>query len=416
MKTLTQHLWKLFLFTFPFSLGGVIYESSAYRFGNFNPWVTGVLYLPEFLLFLTFLLWSIDQVRRKREPLKWGKWGILTLFFILFVLNAGVVTFLKGDVVLYLLFLLRLMEAGMIALLIREEVIPHEKTIRWLLFGAFFQVILAFFQTRLNHSVGLHFLGEPHLSATTLNVAKDEVGEGMKVIRGYGTFLHPNILGAYLMTLLFLGFPYFKKVGLPFWMVILVGGIFLSGSRAALLTTILLLILMLVMHFLKEVSSKKILAFGVFGLVIACNIFLLFRSGTMLSSDHSIAERYEQNAIALEMVQEAPWGVGVGDFTLEMERFSSTKLAPWEFQVVHNGYFLTLAELGIQGFLLLVGMIVLMIRHYFKAQTDYSLESKNSVVPFLGLLTIASFDHLLLTSYVGFWLVAIVLSQVSVRV
>lgn len=412
MNRLIQTLWKIFLLTFPFSVHFVLYEKASYRFGNFSPWVTGFLFLPEILLILTFLLWFIQKVINKEiGKIKAPGWG-LTLF-LLFMLNAGLVTFFQGDIILYLFFLIRVLEAGAVYILIRQRLIPHHELITWLLYGAVLQIVLAYIQTRLNHSIGLHFIGEPVIGPDMPNVAKTDLVDGTKEIRPYGTFLHPNILGVYLMTVFFLSLAYLKKTALLFWIILMSIGIYLTGSLAAELTLLIVAGILLILSFVKVATQKRTLSLGLLGVFLFGNLWVYLNSASLAWSYTSIQERLMQNVISLNMFLHKFWGVGVNNFTLEMERFSQIKLLPWEFQPVHNTYFLILNETGIQGLLLLILIIAYLLHGYWKTGLSYFLRDKARILPLFALIVVASFDHLLWTSWVGPILAGIVVAETT---
>ena len=113
LNKINQILWAIFLFTFPLSIRFVVYENAGYRFGNFNPWVTGFLYLPEILLGIIFILWLITQSSSIKEsisaltPHEIKRKSLLLFLLLLFLVNAGIVTFIKGDPALFGFFFLR---------------------------------------------------------------------------------------------------------------------------------------------------------------------------------------------------------------------------------------------------------------------------------------------------------------------
>ncbi len=412
MNRLIKTLWKIFLFTFPFSIHFVLYEQNSYRFGNFSPWVTGFLFLPELLLIATFFLWFIQEIRIKElGRLKTPGWG-LTLF-LLFILNAGIVSLLHGDIVLYLFFLIRVLEAGAVYILIRQKLIPHNEFIAWLMYGAVFQIVLAYIQTRLNHSVGLHLIGEPTIGPDVANVAKTDLADGTKEIRPYGTFLHPNILGAYLMTIFFLSLAYLKKTALPFWVIFMSIGIYLTGSQAAQLTFLIVIGILMILSAMKVTTQKRTLSLGLLGAFLFGNLWVYLNSAQLAWNYASIHERLMQNVISLNMFLHKFWGVGVANFTLEMEKFSQIKLLPWKFQPVHNTYFLILNETGIQGLILLILIVGYLLHGYWKADLKYFLRDKACILPLFALIIIASFDHLLWTSWIGPILIGIVVAETT---
>ena len=398
MKNIIKYLWGLFLFTFPLSIRWVVYEESSYRFGNFNPWVTGFVYLPEILLGIIFVLWFIHRLTipdyRLTLKSKW-LWGL----FFLFGINAFVVTLLKGDSVLGALFLLRLFEALIVFWLITDRILQPKQIVGILFLGAFAQIIWGYFQWKFNHSLGLAFLGESVLGPDVLGVAKLDLAEGVKQIRAYGSFLHPNIFAAYLLTIFFISLKYLKYGYKLLWLALFTWGIYLTHSRAAMLVGLIGLgISFLFLIFQSKYFRKAIALIIVLVLTIA-NFWFFKNSHAVQTRDIAWQERLEQNVISQNMWQENPLGVGVQNFTLQMEQFTPKKLLPWEFQPVHNTYFLILNEVGIQGLVILITFLFMLFFYYWR---------EGKAIPILILLLLAPLDHFLWDSWVGLILVALV--------
>ena len=68
--------------------------------------------------------------------------------------------------------------------------------------GALLQAALGIAQFAVQHDVGLRWLGEPVLRTDMRGVAVFYDIHHAKILRAYGTFPHPNVLAAYLMTAL----------------------------------------------------------------------------------------------------------------------------------------------------------------------------------------------------------------------
>ena len=394
MNKILQILWGIFLFTFPFSIRKIIYEPFDGDFTLFNPWVTGFLYLPEILLVIVFLLYLFGRIQDSGFRIQPRYSEIL---LILFLFNAGLISFLFGDFGLFFFWFLRILEVGMVVFLISEELLPGKMIIKILLSGALFQLFLGTIQSHLNHSIGLWFLGESVLGSDVLNVAKVNLAEGIKQIRPYGTFLHPNILAAYLMTILFLAWNFLKGKERIVWSAVLVSGIFFTQSRAAILVTLICFGLI----YLTRFFSKKQIIIGLASILFLFNFGLFFGSSHLRFSDSSWQARVEQNQISYSLLTEKPFGVGVSNFTNEISNGGSDwGLEAWEIQPVHNTYFLVLNETGIQGFLILLAMIGM----FFWKHTTKTLP-----IALIALLLIAPFDHYLWDSFVGLMLIGIVI-------
>lgn len=397
IKRLTQALWATFLFTFPFSIRFLVYEQSSYRFGQFNPWVSAFVYLPEILLIIIWGIYFFSKIRK--QEVGSSKKVIISYFLIptSFLLNGYLLTLLKGDSMLTAFWLLRVFEVGMIIQLIKAEILPIKKTIQWLLYGVVFQILISFFQWNLNSSMGLKWLGESVFDVSMKGVAKIDLADGSKHIRSYGTFLHPNILAAYLTTIFFLAWEYTSKKQRWIYGLILSLGLLFAYSQAAFLVMAIGLISL---AFHKKWRQK--LSFIVLGGIFLANIAFFFNPYLIQKpEDLSITERQQQIEISQNMIAGKPFGTGVRNFTLEMENYFEKKLSPWEFQPVHNAYYLILNETGVQGFLLLITLIGLFI--YFNGTS----------APLVAILILASFDHLLWTSWTGFVLIALVVGIIQ---
>lgn len=401
-----QTLWATFLLTFPFSIRFLVYEQSSYRFGHFNPWVSGFVYLPEILLVVIGGLYFFSRQStvdgRQFTKNKWLRW-----ILILFVANGYLITLIKGDSMLGAFWLLRLAEACMAFWLIREEILPKRKVVMLLLFGALLQIAWGALQWQLNHSLGLTWLGESILHPNLKGVSKIDLTDGTKQIRAYGSLLHPNILGAYLAMVFLLVVHFIKKNSWVVWLIIFGVGIYLTQSEAAMIASILGFALYWLYHgyalkkpgeFLATRRNKHLIWLSGLMILLA-NLFLFFFPRTIQIDHPSWTERQTQIEISRTMLADQPPGVGVGNFTLEMEKYTDRKLPPWEFQPVHNAYFLLLNETGIQGFILFFSFIIYLFYRYWHLK---------EIILLIGLLVLASFDHLLWTSWVGMILIGLI--------
>ncbi len=395
MQKLIQILWGIFLFTFSFSIRFLVYEQNSYRFGNFNPWVTAFIYLPEILLIITYLVYIYWKIKSGKREAGGGKLSTYrVLLFITFLANGYFITLIKGDSMLAAFWLLRIMEVGMVIQLVRAKILPIKKMINQLLYGAVFQILIGFFQWNLNESIGLKWLGESALSPEIKGVAKINLKNGLKQIRAYGTFLHPNILATYVIILFFLAWDFLNKKQRWIYYLFFTLGLLFSRSHAAFLVGAIGLFLV---AFNQNIQQK--ISYLLLGILVISNLVLFFNPNIVQKEDLSITERQQQIVISKNMAFNQPFGVGLNHFTLKMENYSNKKLAPWDFQPVHNVYYLILNELGIQGLILLFALITLFISM-----------TGNSVVLTL-LLIIASFDHLLWTSWVGLILIGLIIGR-----
>jgi O-antigen ligase len=408
VKRNIQILFGLFLFLFPFSIRHLVYEQNSYRFGNFNPWVSGFVYWPEILLLATFVLWVVSKVKNKeilhfKNRLLWALVG-------LFSANAFAITLFFGDPWMAALFVLRIFEAVILYWLLTDNILPPQKTVSILLLAAFLQIVWGFAQWKLNHSLGLVHFGESVLGPNVLGVAKIDLANGLKQVRAYGSFLHPDIFAGYLLVILFIALHYLRKRQALLWIPLFTLGLYFAHSRAAALAGAFGAGAYFLFRSSKSSSFRKSVALAL-GLALVLSQAWLFMNPSILkTSDPSLKERLDQIQTSESMFLHHPLGVGVSNFTLEMEKYSYSgpnggidsplaKLMPWDFQPVHNAYYLILNETGIQGLLILLAFLIALFWKFWK---------NANAIPLMILLVLAPFDHFLWDSFAGIMLVALV--------
>jgi hypothetical protein len=390
-------LWALFLLTFPFSLRFVVFEEASYRFGNFNPWVTVFCYLPEVFLVLSFFIsagFSLIQLDGNLFSAGSQSRCIKLLSSckpvgFLFLINILAISFWQGTGILGAVFVWRLVEAWMVYQLMRAEILPWRTVVQLLMASIIFQVALGAVQVAWN------------VDANVKGIAKLDLADGIKQVRAYGTFLHPNILAGFLLALLL---SLWKSVHFKAHITLMVfagAGLIFAHSRAAWMVLLGVVILDFVLRGLSA-SARKVVDHFLFAGLILANVFLFVGADRFAFTDASFQERAQQIQISQQMIRENPLGVGASGFTLAMEKSASLELKPWEFQPVHNVYFLVMNELGVQGLILFLILIVLA---WFKLRPQF--------VPFFSVLLLASFDHFWLTSFTGIITLAVCLPLIS---
>jgi hypothetical protein len=222
-----------FLLTFPFSIRKVI---TFYPIrGQFNEYAGIYLYLSDIFLFLTLLSWFIILCNKynilsmlflslfsrlklwtKSFPQVTPKHFLAYLSLIL-ILWSFLSFFWSESKSLSLFRSLKLLEFYLLAIFVAYQIVPRlpvrrmfhvehseaggtflKDTLKLVIFGGVLNSIIAIWQFITQHSIGLTFLKESILSPDIGGVAKLVIG-GHKLIRAYGFFPHPNILGGFLL-------------------------------------------------------------------------------------------------------------------------------------------------------------------------------------------------------------------------
>lgn len=382
-------LFFFVILTFSLNLFYKISLDGAYVHGLLVDYLIPKVYLAEFFL-VPFLLLSLAQLGKIKLP---TGFCFLVLLFLLRQL-------LSGSALAAFTHLLHLIEFLLFFKVINDDDLFQSKlgqkfTAAALLITIALQSLLAFYQFIFQKSLlAYQFLGETNLSDLA-NISRAQFSFGEKILP-YGSTAHPNILAGIVVVLSIL---LIQKASTALWLRWLLFSnalmiIFITQSLSALLTLGLFGIYLL----LEKIKNKKIL------LALTYYFFLLFLpyllgkiADTKLSSD-SIERRVNLNQAALEMFRENTFfGVGINNFTLELEKYSgeiSNREVVRFVQPVHNLLFLMLAE----GGLLFLALFWLLIRQ-LKIDRFYQKS--------LILLALGSLDHYLFSQFSGLGLLTL---------
>jgi hypothetical protein len=313
-----------------------------------------------------------------------------------------------------------------------------------------FQSLLGIAQFVRNSSLGLHFLGESTIGPNIDGVAKIVINSE-KHVRAYGTFPHPNILAGFLLV------PLFIIIGTLLLRKLSPAGKKRAGDDSNLLNTLnktshpayssideeeqenvsyetflghipgwLLLAALLItgLGFLLTLSRSSFLGFFVglliyfagtaytrtqkgsqmgidsfsfikiitFIIIASTILFALFSCSSFFSTQ-SLQERNLYQNVSYETISNHPFaGVGIGQFVMS-EYQKHPQLESWQYQPVHNAYFLVFSELGIVGIIFLA---LLAFSFYLKsrgAQKDIGLTYLLYYCIVSSFLSISFFDH-----------------------
>ncbi len=366
--------------------------------------------------------------------MKFLKYSKAYKFLWLFLFFAGLSIFFAYDKVIAAHSFIRLIFLSLIILSIANgfnKKILRFQMVTWVFsYIAIFQSLIAIFQFQKQSSLGLKWLGEPILQLGEHGVANFLVG-GVRILRGYGTFLHPNILAAFLVIgLLCLCYLWFKrlrsyefitnntnlkacleKVFFAIALFVVLLGLVLTFSRSAWLVTILSLVTILFFALRNPPSRRLAIYLFLILLTIGYTITasfspFIFPRASFNASEPAVADRLIYNKLGLEIIVNNPFGVGVGNQVIFAsqnklyEKFGLTEL--WQKQPIHNLYLLIASEIGILG---LVAFLLLIF--FICKNCDFILK-----IPLFALLALGLFDHYLWDIWDGQLLLAIFIGMV----
>jgi hypothetical protein len=263
------------------------------------------------------------------------------------------------------------------------------------------QTLLAITQVSLGHSLGGPFwlLGERSFTIQTPEIGTAVICFKMsciELLRGYGTFAHPNILAGYALILLTLNTTFFNNTPTVFSkyrsqiriliFLISLAAVIVSFSRLG----IILFIAYLCLSLRRFVRNTPMVTFFAITTMVIVLLILPFSE-----TPGSINER-----IALLQLSVNPslfgrvFGVGYGAY-LRYAGYGTRISQTYLYQPVHNIYLLFFVEMGTVGIILLAYLLL-------KSRTFLiSFFKTVFILPLSALLIIGLFDHYPLTLQQG---------------
>lgn len=410
---LTQILIYLSIFLLSFQIKFLILPHNISPQGTYNQFTSLFIYAYEIVALCAVFTWSIELIRGTKKLHYLHPYFSTLLLFLLFAIGWGFL--IAHDKTAAFATVAHYFFGGIFFFVLINHPKETPLFIKAFIAGLFFQAILALLQFIFQESIGLQFLGEPFINKNLSGIAKIK-SDDITFIRSYGTLPHPNLLGAFLSIGFMLSFFLRKKVATYIVIGIFTLALLTTFSRAALLGLITSLIYFL--HITQwKIRGKAILIGGILGLIVMLGFALspLRQGFSTISHSTSINERLEQIKISFNIFLHQPLGLGLNQFTLEMHKFTSNKLAPWEFQPVHNMPLLAGAELGV---LFTVFPLLLLFFLYSTCKKErLKLISHQTLrrITLLGSITIMlfflmMFDHFFYTLPQGIALLSFVLA------
>ncbi len=340
--------------------------------------------------------------------------------------------------------------------------------------AAVVQSVIGFSQVAKQGSIGLSMFGEPMLTSYS-GAASTIKAESGRFLRAYGTFPHPNVLGAFLVIgLLTLAYWYteterklanavfpeqwrkvdsmkkawakrgewtraqFVSAGRKYFShklfvqrmliaaatFVVVLGLALTFSRAAWAAAVIGLAIFLVWA-LHQSFGAGVRLLGLL-LVAGAATYLVLAPVILPRAEVSVTEpavtdRLAYTEIGIQLLGSHPYGVGAGNQVLSAVRgglyvdHGMTKV--WDWEPVHNLYLLVATELGWLGLLSFLAFLGIVCWQLIRSGPH--LETGLITAILLGLLIAGMFDHYLWDLQPGrllFWfVVGLALSRILPR-
>lgn len=432
LETVLSYFLLLFL---PTQLGKHFWPSFAYILGQRIDYLSPTVYFTDLLTACLFALWIWGIIYRKfkvvtnnSKPLSLypnvtlRKKLFLGILIVGFILTTIIVS--KSSLLAWY-YLLKIAEMLFFGWYIAKFFLSRKQVSLLLLStGIIFESFLAIVQSYSQHSLNgiFYFLGERMFSGQTPGIANVSL-HGVLILRPYGTFPHPNVLGGYLtiiMTTIISAFPNDKSlvsnIKRSFFLTVLIIGtiaLFLTLSRIAIILWIVVLSFWLITTHWKFLNEKIFLTrYTIFAI---CFILLLgvtfvfsplfYRFTQFSFGDESVVYREELASSAIAMVLQHPiFGIGLHNFLVALPSFETMHSNVLALQPVHNIFLLIAAETGVPGLLLTVWFLYKIGKRNLQAK-----KINDSSLLLAEVIVLGMFDHYFLTLQQGQLLFAFVL-------
>lgn len=457
IKKIIQSLTLLVIFLLPIQTryiwhSGVLY-GGTWEYGTFALYSWDLLILVIFIVGIYDVLKNSSNYFVQHKPTRWQQ--RFFLFLGLFILWTGLSVLWADNKFVALFMWFRLVEAIGFASIIMVSRLSVVSMFVALLSSTIVQALWGIGQFLLQKQIANKWFGVSALDPAQLGISVIEyvayvpqlAGDfGHRVLRAYGGLPHPNILGGFLCVGLLTGiglyiyYDYGKaKLGITMSLLILFAGLLVSFSRSAWVAFgIAFIIIMATLwwfaqyRFKDQIREYKIIRFDcikiVFFLMALGLVIFLWQPhafATRLGLGHAPLQRLEQKSIDErldsyndfnDVMQAKPikhWllGTGIGNYTYTLAQLKPSRQS-YGLQPVHNMYVLIVAELGVVGILLFIGIISAFLGLFITKIREYmhlkqAILSITAVMVLGSFLVIGLFDHYVWTLSVGiiiFWL------------
>lgn len=375
LKSIREILLYAYIWQIPFSWR-IIFDPSRSQWNpRFSEYMDLSLYLGEVFIAFALLTHILEYKMQNKSIYRYLKEKWYKLFhvehgpsyFIFGILLVSINLLLSIDPLLSLVSLLHIASLlGFIILFLNIYVSRGTKFVRNVLIILFLSLIIqfaiAFLQVLSNSSIGLTFLNESKLSLEMVNVAKSNIFSNT-FLRGYGTFLHPNILAAYAIVVSVFSIYIHRSnmFHVKHYLrasILIVSGITIALSQSKIA---LILFFLLLLWYLNE----KFKLFHVKQLLKCIAIVILVGITSLVILNHDAGESFQtrMNQFSLQSKatpKEFLIGSGLGTYRLSYDEPANNW---WIYEPVHFVPFIVFKELGIfiaAG--LLAYLIILIVR------------------------------------------------------
>jgi len=421
LKRIQGWLLIIFLFTLPWQTRWIIkaglINADYWEYGTISLYASDILLL---LIIILQLIWRL--LENIKSNISTSDLALIILAFFASVINI----FLSLNHSLSLFHFGWLILALGLFIILRQEIIPRYSALLSLISGGAVVGLLGAWQFISQKTIAFSWLGLAQHNSSDLGVSVIEAvapdGIVERWLRAYGSLDHPNMLGGLMaLTIFFSLYLIFKEeikgkkeIIIITAFIFLVAGLISSFSRAALLATVLGLIIYFIFAIKTgfKLMIKKALPLFIIGLIITAlfavpfyYVFLPRLTASTRLEQMSTAERIAGYKEALPIIKNnLIIGSGLSVYGLALKAQDS-KQQVWFYQPIHNVLLLILAETGLVGLILWLLFILKTIIVSWKKFPEDRLIIVGTIIV---LISLASFDHWLMSLHFGIMLSAVV--------
>jgi O-antigen ligase len=265
----------------------------------------------------------------------------------------------------------------------------------------------------------LYYFGERYYNILSIGIATMNLPQGI-LVRPYGTFPHPNVLGFFLfLASVFATYGMHNSKELKRYLffaaiICIQAGLFLTFSRVILFLNLLFLLYAFGFVTLHDTKKRK-LNYILLALLTLFTVFYLFFYGMRFNPTSfidSIKPREKLIGVSINALSSNPLtGVGLLN-SYSFEENQQLSFSTMYLQPVHNIFLLIASELGLLGlFIFGYFLSVVLATAWEKAKSEKYLFSFNELplVLLLSFIFVGLFDHYPLTIQQGQLLFSMVL-------
>lgn len=391
------------------------------------PWEQGrwSAYVSWSLVVLTIMSASEFDLNRLKGQIR-SRWGMLGAFLLLCSIAALI---LNGDAALRIRaisqwwFQILLLLIFVRALWRRR--VPVNTLAAWFVFSLIPHIALGWWQYASQAVLPMKWLGIAGQSPWDLGVSVVQSGS-LRVLRAYGGFPHPNVLGGWLavgfLLSVRLATSSASKKRAAFWILLSAlcsAALVISFARSAWMAAILGVIPLFIWKQPLRPARSFSMRYGVAAIVFSalCTGAVMFAQRQIVLTRFQTTERLEQKSIdartqslsdgwelfrAHPVIGSGPNAELIDLSALKTREQENTRTAE-PLEPPHNAYLLALVDLGVVGFLILAYIAMLLYRKHPR------------LTPILLAVSIlALLDHYLWSLWAGqtlFALVALIISS-----